>query len=78
MMEMDSMDLGNATVTLSLDKLDSMRELITSLNYDLDELRRMIKDNLGMDHDQLEDRDRARRGSDAEIAVSNHFMRRGK
>jgi hypothetical protein len=55
-----------------------MRELITSLNYDLDELRRMIKDNLGMDHDQLEDRDRARRGSDAEIAVSNHFMRRGK
>jgi len=75
MMEIDSMDLGKATVTLPLDKLDSMRELIHSLNEDLADLRRMIKDNLGMDHDQLEERDRARRSAMNESAIMNHFMR---
>lgn len=65
----------NTMVTVSLEYFDSLRELVKSQGDDLEELRDMIKDNLGFDWEELERRDRARRGHISEAAIMNHFMR---
>lgn len=61
MMQMEYLDLGEATVTMSLHKLDSIRESIYALNEEIKDLKRMIKDNFGITADELEAQDRKRR-----------------